>query len=86
LNIKQKSLKLDNVEDEWNNFRKIVCKVTDGLLGKKVRNPARNISKNALCLIKRRRGLDKNYLRDKSYENKKNVKKVEKALKYQLEL
>ena len=31
-----------------------------------------------------RRGLCKNYLSDKSYENKRNVKKVEKVLKYEL--
>ena len=31
---------------------------------------ARNISKNALYLTERRRGLYKNYLSDRSYENK----------------
>ena len=31
-----------------------------------------------------RRGLYWNYLNDRSYENKRNVKKVEKALKYEL--
>jgi hypothetical protein len=35
-------------------------------------------------LIDRRRGLYKNYLSVRSYENKRNVKKVEKALKYEL--
>ena len=40
--------------------------------------------KKALCLIESRRGLYKNYLSDRSYENKRNVKKVEKALKYEL--
>ena len=38
LKIKLESVKLDNVEDEWNNFRKMVCEGTDGVLGKKVRN------------------------------------------------
>jgi len=45
---------------------------------------ARNISEKALCLIKRRKGFHKNYLSDKPYENRRNVKKVEKALKYEL--
>ena len=40
--------------------------------------------KKLLCLIEGRRGLYKNYLSDRSYENKRNVKKVEKALKYEL--
>ena len=31
-----------------------------------------------------RRGLYKNYLSGRSYENKRNIKKVEKALKYEL--
>ena len=37
-----------------------------------------------LCLIERRRGLHKNYLSDRSYENKRNIKKLEKTLKYEL--
>ena len=37
-----------------------------------------------LYVIERRRGLFRNYLSDRSYENKKNIKKVEKALKYEL--
>ena len=44
----------------------------------------RKLSEKALCLIKRRKGLYKNYLIDRSYENKRNVKKVEKALKREL--
>ena len=59
-------------------------KVTDGVLGENVRNAARNISENALRLIERRRGLYKNYLSDRLCENKRNTKKVEKALKYEL--
>ena len=53
---------------------------------KKVRNTARNVSENALRLIERRRsrGLYKNFFSDRSYENKRNVKKVEKAPKYEL--
>ena len=47
------------------------------VLGKKVRNTARNTRENALCL-RERRGLYKNYLSDRLYDNKRNVKKVEK--------
>ena len=32
LNTKLKSLIFDNVEDGWNNFRKTICKVADGVL------------------------------------------------------
>ena len=42
------------------------------------------ISEKALCLIESRRGLYKNYLSDRSYEKKRNVTKVEKAIKYKL--
>ena len=55
-NTKLESLKFDNVEDEWNNFRKTICEVADGVLGKKVKTAARNISEKALCLIESRRG------------------------------
>ena len=54
----------------------IICEVADGVLGKKVRNAARNISENTLCIIERRRGLYKNYLSDRTYENKKKVEKA----------
>ena len=83
LNIKLESLKFVSVEDGWNNFRKTICEVADGVLGNKVKIAARNISEKALCLIERRRGLYKKYLSDRSYKNKKNIKKVEKALKYE---
>ena len=79
-NLRIWNLKFDNVEDEWNNFGKIVCVAADGVLGKKVRNAARNISE----MKKRRRGLYRNYLSDISYENTKNVNNVLKALKYKL--
>ena len=46
-NTKLKSLKFHIEEDGWNNLRKIVCEVTDGVLEKNVRNAARNISKNS---------------------------------------
>jgi hypothetical protein len=69
------------VEDGWNNFRKTIFEVVDGVLGKKGRTAARNISKKALCLIDRRRGLYKNYLSDRAYENERNVKEVEKVEK-----
>ena len=77
-------LKFDNVEDGWNNFRKTICEVADGVLGKSAKTATRNISEKALGLIESRRGLNKNYLSDRSYENKRNVKKAEKALKYEL--
>ena len=38
----------------------------------------------ALCFIERRRGWYKNYLSDRSYENQRNVRKREKAFKYEL--
>ena len=72
------------MEDGWNNFRKTICEVADGVLGKSAKTATRNISGKALGLIESRRGLYKNYLSDRSYENKRNVKKVEKALKYEL--
>ena len=84
MNTKLESLKFDNVEDGWNNFRKTICEVADGVLGKSAKTATRNISEKALGLIEGRRGLYKNYLSDRSYENKRNVKKVEKALKYEI--
>ena len=60
-------------------YRKMVSEVADGVLGKKVRNAARNISKNASGLMERRKGLYNNYLTDRSYENKRGVMKVEKT-------
>jgi hypothetical protein len=48
LNTKLESLKFDNVEDGWNNFRKVICEVTDGVLEKKVLNAAKNISEKTL--------------------------------------
>jgi len=65
-------------------FRKIIYEVADGVLGKKVKTAARNVSEKALCLIKRRRGLYKNYLSDRSDDDKRNVKKVKKELKHEL--
>ena len=83
LNTKLESLKFDNVEDGWNIFRKTICEVADGVLGKTVKTTTRNINEKALCLIDSRKGLYKNYLNDKSYENKRYVKKVVKRLKYE---
>ena len=48
MNTKLDSLKFDNVEDGWNNFRKIICEDDDGVLWMKVRNIAGNICENAL--------------------------------------
>ena len=84
LNTKLENSKFDNVEDGWNKFRKTICEVADGVLGESAKTATRNISEKALGLIESRRGLYKNYLSDSSYENKRNVKKVEKALKYEL--
>jgi len=72
------------VEDCWNNFRKTIYEVADDFLGKKVKTAARNCNEKGLCLIERRRVLCKNYLSDRSFGNNRNVKKVEKALKYEL--
>ena len=44
------------MEDGWNGFRKTIYEVADGVLGKKVKTAARNISEKALCSIERRRG------------------------------
>ena len=65
-------------------LEKKIYEVADGILGKYVKTAARSISEKALCLKERRRSSYKNYLSDRSYENKINVKKVEKALKYEL--
>ena len=70
------SLKFDNVENGWSNFRKGVYEVADAVFGKKVRNGVRNISDNDLCLISRR-GLYKDYLSNRSCKNNRSVKKVE---------
>ena len=66
LNAKLTNSEFDNVEDGLNNFRKTICEVADGVLGKKVRTAARNISVKTLCLIDRKKGLYKNYLKDRS--------------------
>jgi len=42
-NSKMGSLIFDNAEDGQNNFIKIVCVVADDVVGKTVRNIARNI-------------------------------------------
>ena len=84
MNTRLISLKFHSTEDRWKYFRKTICEVADGVLGKKVRTAARNISEKALCLIERRRVLYKDYLSDRPYENKRNVKKVEEALKNEL--
>ena len=44
LDIKLKSLKFDIADDGSNNFRKTICEVADGVLGKKFRTAARNVS------------------------------------------
>ena len=64
-------------------LEKTICEVADGVLGKRVKTAARNVSDKASCSIENRRGFYKIYRSDRSYENKTNVKKVEKALKYE---
>ena len=71
LNTKLQSLKFDKVEYGWNNFRKTIWEIADGVLGKKVMTSARNIPEKALYLIQKERGLYKNYLSDRSNENKR---------------
>ena len=65
-------------------YKNSFVKSLKSLLGKKARNAARNIMKNALCLVWMKKGLYKNYLIYRSCENKRNVEKVEKVLKYEL--
>ena len=60
------------MEDGSNNFRKTICEVADGAL-EKIVQPG----------IERRRSLYKNYLSERSYESKKNDKKLEKTFKYE---
>ena len=81
LSLKLDCLEFDSIEDRWNNFRKIIYEVADGVLGEKVRNVDRNISEKAFMLIERRRCLYKKHLSGRSYENKRDVKKVEKDTK-----
>ena len=69
------------MEDGWNKFGKTICEVADCVLRKNVKTATRNISEKALGLIESSRGLYKNYLSDRSYENKRNVKKLEKVIK-----
>ena len=70
MDTKLDNLKFDNVEDGWNNFRKAICEVADDVLEEKIKTAAMNISEKASCLIER------NYLSDRSSENKSNVKKL----------
>ena len=81
LNIKLKNLKFDNVEEGWNNFRKTICEAAYSVLEKKVGTVARNISERTLCLIEMIRGLEKNYLSDRYYENKKKCKESGDSIK-----
>jgi len=71
LNAKLDSLNFNSVEYGWNNFRKTICEVADGVLGKKAKSSFRNISEKALCLIDRRKGFCKNFVKNISYENKR---------------
>ena len=84
LSTKLEGLKFDNVKDGWNNFRKTICEVADDILGKSAKTATKNISEKALGLIESRSGLYNDYPSDSSDENKRKVKKVEKALKYEL--
>jgi len=48
------SLNFDDVEDGWNDFKKIFCGIFNGVFVKNARNAARIISKNILYIIERR--------------------------------
>ena len=80
LNTKLESKKFDNVEDGWNYFRNKICEVANGVLGKKVRTPARKTREKGLYLIVRS-GLYKNYLSDRSYEKQKDCKESGESIK-----
>ena len=84
LNIKRASLKFENIEDERNNVEKMACKVLNVILGRDVRNAVRNSNEKKLSLVKKGREMHKKYLSDKFYENKRNLRKVERGLKYKL--
>ena len=45
MNTKLEILKFDNMDNRWNNFRKTVCEVADGVLGKSAKTTTKNISK-----------------------------------------
>ena len=47
--------------------------MANGVLGKKVKTAARNICEKALCLMEERRCFYKDYLSNRSYENKRNL-------------
>ena len=55
MNTKAESLKFDNVQEGWNNFKTTVCELVKCVSGRKV-GYAANISKNALRLTKKRVG------------------------------
>jgi len=52
--------------------------------GRVLRLQLGNVNEKALGLIESRRGLYENYLSDRLYGNKRNVKKIEKVLNYEL--
>ena len=68
------------LQDRYNNFRRLVCKVAEDVLGRKYRKSIQNISKKIFRLAKDRTVLYKKFLSGKSYENKN----VEKALENEL--
>jgi len=51
LNAKLKSLKFHDVEDRWNNFRKAICEVANGVLERKLGTQL-GISVKQLSLVK----------------------------------
>ena len=60
--MKLEILEIDNVENTWNNFEKIVCEIVKDILERKVRNTATNISEKLFFESRRHEmeAMDKN--------------------------
>jgi len=52
------SIKFEITEYGWNNFRKIIWGVADGLL-ERIKNTARHLSEKGLCSMEGRRELER---------------------------
>jgi len=60
--------------------------VADVVSGREARICARNASESDLSLVERRMGFYKKYLSDRFYRNKRNVRKVDITIKYELRM
>ena len=76
MDVKPKNFEFDNLENGWNNYRRIVYEGVADILERKGRNALRNTSGNPLSLVEERRILYKKLLSDRSYENKRTVEKI----------